>query len=141
MLGINSKAAGDNVMLLSPSGCTFAGVDSVYSAALTLNEWHHVAASYTGTVLRVFHNGVMVLQQTGAPSMALSSCVMGIGAEFDSANGGGVANFFPGHIDELRVTARVARYTSEFAAPTQPFADARTPLPMDASNVQVAVYE
>jgi hypothetical protein len=45
--------------------------------------------------------------------------VLGIGAEFDTANGGTPGNWAPGFVDKFRITAGVVRYTGDFDPNTE----------------------
>lgn len=84
-----------------------------------LNTWNHIAGVKQGTAMRLFVNGVKVAEQTGMASITdvTFRCII-IGASPDGAN-----PEFQGYIDEVRVTKGVARYTSNFVVPTQPFFD------------------
>ena len=112
VLGINSKAGGANVLLV---GKDYWVSDSTVASniAISLNTWNHIAISSTGTTMVLYINGVAAYI-TSPPSTALSNCVLGIGAEFDGANGGSPGNWAPGYVDRFRVTAGVARYTGNF---------------------------
>src|SRR5262249_14594591 len=96
---------------------TFAGNDfQVYgSAALTLNTWTHLAATYDGATLRLYINGTQVGSAARAGTLATSTNPLQIGG--DSIFG----QFFQGTIDEVR-----SYYTALPAAHTQ--ADMNAPL-------------
>jgi hypothetical protein len=80
-------------------GGTFggSGTNIVSPNAIAANTWTHLAATYDGSTLRLYVNGVQVasLSQTG--SLATSSNPLQIGG--DSLYG----QFFSGRIDEVRV--------------------------------------
>ena len=85
---------------------------------IALNTWTHVATTYDGSTRRLFVNGVLEasLSTSGA---SLSSAISRIGGEYYS----GYLAFWHGYIDELRITKGLARYTTDFTPPTQPFVD------------------
>ena len=77
-------------------------VDSAYveaygTAALAVNTWAHLAATYDGTTLRLYVNGTQVASKAGSGSLLTSTDALQIGG--DSLYG----QFFKGTIDEVRV--------------------------------------
>lgn len=89
---------------------------------LPLKTWTHVALVRSGAIRYLFVNGA--LDATGSASGSISSAPSKIGAcRYTSSDTG----FFHGHIDEMRITVGVARYTAAFSVPTAPF-DAFAPL-------------
>ncbi|MEN6301175.1 MAG: LamG-like jellyroll fold domain-containing protein, partial [Armatimonadia bacterium] len=97
----------DNYYLMATSnsgrapaaGATIASVtgETFGTAALAKSQWAHLAATYDGTALRLFVNGVQVASQPRSGSMATSNQPLQIGG--DSIFG----QFFAGTIDEVRV--------------------------------------
>lgn len=85
---------------------------------LPLNTWHHVAVSRSSGSTRLFLNGVQV-GNTWADNTNYLACTSGvsIGRNFDTSS------VCTGYIDELRITKGIARYTSNFDAPTAAFPD------------------
>jgi hypothetical protein len=82
--------------------------------AIPLNTWTHFAVAKTGTSTKMFINGT----QSGGTYTDTNTYTQGpltIGARFD-----GTLGFF-GYIDEVRISKGVARYTSNFTAPTNAF--------------------
>ena len=86
-----------------------------------LNTWHHIATSYNGTTLRTFVDGTLHASAISANwGLALApGDNFWIGARRDSSS----PIYMQGHLDEVRITKGVARYTSNFTAPTAPFPD------------------
>lgn len=76
--------------------------------------WRHIALTKSGTTVRIFQDGTQLASGTHSG-----------GADFRGMNlarnafGGG--DFLNGYMDELRITAGVARYTANFTAPTEAF--------------------
>lgn len=96
----------------------FNGVQS--TSVLTASTWHHIAVTRSTGNAALFVNGI---QEAGA-SFPLSPSYdnpVYIGA-FDPSNSS-FAWFFSGFIDEFRITKGIARYTSTFSPPNQPFAN------------------
>lgn len=86
------------------------------SSSLSLNTWYHIAFVKNGLVYTLYFDGVSVGTKTAAshPPTGLSTNTF-IGA-FTATT-----FFNNGYIDEMRVTKGVARYTSNFTPPTEPF--------------------
>jgi hypothetical protein len=81
------------------------------SSAVTANNWHHWAYTRASGTHKLFLNGT----QTGSSSTSArtyTSQLFRIGA---SATGGEVFN---GYQSDVRITKGLARYTSNFTAPT-----------------------
>jgi hypothetical protein len=84
----------------------------------TLNQWHHYAVSYNGSITKVFLNGVESGSSTAvytAPIVAPDRRRLFLGVD---------DTVFSGYIDDLRITKGVARYTANFTPPTDPFPNA-----------------
>ncbi len=74
--------------------------NAVGSAALPLNAWSHLAATFDGATVRLFVNGVQAGSLPFAGSMAASTGPLRLG-------GNGVwGEWFAGLIDEVRVYSR-----------------------------------
>lgn len=72
-------------------------VEAWGTAALPLNTWTHVAATYDGSALRMYVNGVLVRTTAASGNMVVSNGALRIGG--DSIWG----EYFQGLIDEVRV--------------------------------------
>ena len=83
-------------------GGMFAGANAnLYApAVLTTNTWSHLAATYDGSMLRLYLNGALVSSQARTGTITTTSNPLQIGA--DSIYG----QFFQGVIDEVRVYNR-----------------------------------
>jgi hypothetical protein len=83
-----------------PSGWIFANGgtrSSIGTAALALNTWAHVAATYDGAQLKLYVNGALVTTQAYSGAIPATSNPLKIG-------GNAVwGEFFAGQIDEVRV--------------------------------------
>jgi hypothetical protein len=93
----------------------FNGTQYATNIVILPNIWYHVAASYDGTNLRMFVNGV--LGYTGAVNAVAGSDPIYIGGVTGSSE------FFVGYITDLRVIRGRALYTANFIPPTLPVAN------------------
>ena len=105
-----------------------ASAASVASFALTDawavadDTWYHIALVRNGASCLMFINGTStpVTQTTAFGNLTLSHPgVVRIGARAGEA---AADLFLDGHIDELRISKGVARWTANFTAPTTPYA-------------------
>jgi hypothetical protein len=82
----------------------------------TLNVWYHIAVTRdSANVTRIFVNGVLRNTINGTAAPTTSTGAFGIGNAGDA-----VTEFFPGLLDELRISS-IVRYSSNFTPQTTPF--------------------
>jgi len=96
-----------------------SGLTQITSTSPVIQQWHHFALSYDGSITRLFVNGVSVGTPVSSNYVAPTSAnnvYVGSGANADPLH-------FDGYIDDLRITKGVARYTSNFTPPAAPFPD------------------
>lgn len=88
----------------------------------TANTWYHVAVCRSGAVTRIFVDGTQVGSNLTPVFIAeTSGSYVYLGTHsVDSYN---PSYGFNGHLDEVRVTKGVARYTSNFTAPSVAYLD------------------
>lgn len=91
------------------------------TTALPVGAWSHLAATYDGTTMRLYVNGVQVNSQPQTGTMALSGGPLSLGG--DSQFG----QYFSGRIDEVRVYDRAL-------SPTEIQADMATPITATGSD-------
>lgn len=81
--------------------------------ALSLNQWYHIAASRSGSTIKLFINGTQfastAISYTFASSTEFTVC---------SSSNDAAAARLNAYIDDLRIT-KYARYTANFTPPTQ----------------------
>ncbi|NDD53255.1 LamG domain-containing protein, partial [bacterium] len=82
-------------------------------------QWYHIAMSRASGVLRAFVDGSLAGSDSVGFDYGVSDSFAVGARELD----GGWGHFFNGHIDDLRVTKGVARYTSAFTPPTRELPD------------------
>jgi hypothetical protein len=88
--------------------------NTLTSEQLTTNTWFHCAYTRNGNTIYLFINGV--LSQSASVSGSMNTVVRPLRVGYQ--NGG---NPLTGYIDDLRITKGVARYTSNFTPPSEPF--------------------
>lgn len=90
-----------SIALNFPTGWTFVSS----GMTMNLNQWYHLAASYDGSVIRIYVNGVEMnaVAQTGAIDISASTFKLG---------GWAGTQYFDGSMDEVRVW-NVARSADE----------------------------
>ncbi len=83
----------------------------VSTSPLPLNQWHHVAGTFDGTMMRLFINGELAgeLEAVGLLTRARLCDTPTIGSTCPASGG-----WFSGAIDEVRISD-MARYTSDSA--------------------------
>jgi hypothetical protein len=90
------------------------------SSSISLNQWHHIAATRSGNNFYLFINGALVGTATSSaviPANTLNINLLVGASPYQS----GPNYWWNGYIDELRITKGVARYTTNFTPPTQAF--------------------
>ena len=85
--------------------------------ALSLDTWYHIAVTRSGNIFRLFLDGTQEDSMTDSNAMTSSNGGTHSGIRMGGINAGGD---YPvnGYIDDVRITKGVARYTSNFTAPT-----------------------
>jgi hypothetical protein len=85
-----------------------------FGSALAANTWHHIAVMRSGATFLGAVGGVVSTLTTSELALFSSSSVLHIGGDTSS-------NFFNGHIDELRISKGIARWTANFTPPAAPY--------------------
>ena len=83
--------------------------------ALSNNTWYHVAVTRSGSTWRLFLNGTQEDSVTQSSYITDSGSTTRLGNYGPSATASDGLN---GYIEDFRITRGVARYTSNFTAPT-----------------------
>lgn len=84
------------------------------ASAVSINAWHHIAATREGTTYRLFVDGVKVGESTWAGTIADDASNILIGRQVSTSD-------FSGYMDDIRITKGVARYTADFTPPSAAF--------------------
>lgn len=101
------------------------------ASTISTGQFYHVAVVRSGSTVSLFVDGVSAGSQTYSGTS--QSRTEYIGGNFASNTNGG----FKGYIDEFRLTNGVARYTSNFTAPTAAFLDTGPTLDLSTGNTFV----
>lgn len=99
--------------LLCADDNTAWDVNFTSSNNFTLNTWSHFAAVRYGNTFQVFIDGTSGGTATFSGSLLNNTSAVAIGA--GAANGDFSLN---GHIDDVRITKGIAKYTANFTPPT-----------------------
>ena len=84
------------------------------------NSWTHIAVSRQGTNTRMFVDGTQV-GSTWSDSTNYTHTSYRVGSVKNGNSSDAINYSMNGYIDDLRITKGVARYTANFAVPTQAF--------------------
>jgi hypothetical protein len=85
---------------------------NVASAVPNISQWYHIAVSRSGTNTKMFVNGSQV-GSTWTDATNYIQSRLTIGASYT-----GATQFLNGYLDDIKISKGVARYTSNFTAPT-----------------------
>lgn len=91
------------------------------SGQFSTGVWYHVAATRSGTSIKLFVNGTQVATGTSSITATSTTRPFTIGCLNDTV---GFGTYLNGRIDEFRLTLGVARYTANFTVPTEAFPNA-----------------
>ena len=101
------------VFYSSSNGSSYDIANGVTIGTIIPNQWNHVAASRSGTSIRLFLNGVLGNTVTSSSALVNNSDAWTLGA----TPGG---NSFNGYLSNARLVKGTAVYTSAFTPPTTP---------------------
>lgn len=127
-LGSSSSTGGNDATKIEFG---FYGVEtSSATGVIPANSWFHWAISRSGTTVRVFVNGAVVITVTQTGNMSTPTGYKQVIGNLVSTSA------WPGYIDEVRITTGVARYTTAFTVPSMAFAESVSGslIPVSASD-------
>lgn len=116
---------------VNPSGYLYFYTSTVYASATLVvnNAWQHWAATYDGTNLRLFLNGVVVLTQASVTAASGTDPIY-VGSTYTAGS-----QFITGYLSSVRILKGTALYTANFTPPTAPLtAIANTSLLLNFTN-------
>lgn len=108
-----------SIVVRSPGG---GATGVTHQTSMTINTWQHIAVVRSSGVIAIYLDGVkssstLSFSTTLTPS---SGATPHIGA-VDPEDAAPRVQYWPGYIDEVRVTVGVARYTADFTPPSAAF--------------------
>jgi len=104
----------------------------ITGSTLTTNTWYHIALARSGTSTKLFVNGTQV-GSTYTDTTVYSAATPFFGSNYQNS----VGSNFHGYMDEIRVS-NIARYTSNFTAPTAAFTPDSDSLILINGNTTIA---
>ena len=117
VLSRSSSGSSRWVVYVNPTGTLSLYVTGVASGALLTSAtdvrgagWLHWAITREGSTWRLFIDGIEEDSATDSDSIASSTGTLYVGTDPASAS----ARSFNGHLDDIRITVGVARYTADF---------------------------
>jgi len=114
------------------------GASRINGNAYILNTWQHIALVRNGNDHKMYVNGTQVGSTYNATNSITSVNTSHITIGTNSNAVGQIE--YAGHMDEIRVS-NIARYTSNFTAPTAPFVnDANTVLLIHADGTDASTF-
>jgi len=110
IVDFRAGAASDNGLYMYSDGGAIkvllnGSVILTASTLITINNWHHIALTRTGTTMRLYVNGVLEDSATVATDLGTTK-PLAIGSNYD-----GTTDYWNGWFDELRVST-ISRYNS-----------------------------
>lgn len=105
---------GSNRYLISYDG--LAELNQTSGASITANAWYHAVHCRSGGTARLFLNDAVVASGSFGSITGTTGYRIGGSSFYNNF-------YFPGYIDDFRITKGVARYTANFTPPTAAFPD------------------
>ena len=90
------------------------GINSACSSGFTVGQWNHFAVTRNGSAFKVFIDGSSVLSVSSSATIPNNTAKFGIGTMGNDGSYAMPAAYF----SDIRITKGLARYTSNFTAPT-----------------------
>lgn len=103
------------LLYVSSTGSGWDIANGISIGTIAASTWYHVAWVRDGTTFRTFLDGVPGSTATSSSSIYAGTQPLTLGGN------PGAGDYFNGHLDEVRVTTGVARYTSAFSPPIAAF--------------------
>ncbi len=104
-----------NELYISSTGTDWDITNGFDAFSTTKNSWVHWALVRNNDTWTTYRNGVQFSQLSGAGAIYSNSAGLVIGSFLYDSN-----HYFSGYIDEFRISD-VARWTSDFTPPTEPY--------------------
>ena len=100
-------------------------VNNSRNVTVTTGTWYHVAVARSGNTMRYFLDGVQAGADIDVTGVTIfnSTSLLAVGAQVNNPATPTFNFSVNGHLDEVRITKGVARYTSDFTPPSAAFPD------------------
>ncbi|MBU2702258.1 hypothetical protein Ga0466249_003385 [Sporomusaceae bacterium BoRhaA] len=108
------------------NGINWDAASAVSMGSIMLNSWTHYAVVRHGSTFYTFQNGTLISTATSSLSIYVPTGTPCIGSYYSGY-------WFPGYIDEFRVSKGIARWTSNFIPPTAPYSPLNAPTNLTAT--------
>lgn len=106
----------NSVVYMSSNGSSWDIASGQSLGAIQLNAWHHFAVTRQGNTFRTYKDGSQVATWTSALALKANSNPFSL-SRIQSG-----ANYYSGHLEEVRVSKGIARWTgTTFTPPTAPY--------------------
>ena len=113
-----AKLAGDNVYVsIYKDGDSSISGTITSNDVLELNIWHHIAITCLNNLVTLYINGV----SNGTYDLGASVLQDALNLPTIGRNGAYTSSPFKGHIDEVRFSKGIVRWTENFTPPTQSY--------------------
>ena len=105
-----------NINFFAGNGSSWSIASAVSMGVIIINSWTHYAVTRQGNTFRTFQNGIQISTFTSAATIPDGAAPLEIGRYAGTY-------YYPGYLDELRLTKGVARYTGSFVTQSAAFPD------------------
>lgn len=112
----HDSGSGTVVIYMSSNGSAWDIASGKSLGSINLNTWNHLAVVRQGNNFYAFKNGTLTDSWTSALAFQANANPLSIGR-------GQAGTTFQGYLDEVRISKGIARWTSNFTAPTAPYAN------------------
>ena len=112
-LELNTQGGG-SFQTFAQSSSGFSNIESA-DGTITSNSWYHIAFVRNGNLFTQYVNGVSVGSDNQSITLQDPTNTLYVGYTAYQTK------YLTGYIDELRVSKGIARWTSNFTPPTQPY--------------------
>jgi hypothetical protein len=108
-----------NINFFAGNGSSWSIASAVSMGVIIINSWTHYAVTRQGNTFRTFQNGTQISTFTSTATIPNGAAPLEIGRY-------AATYYYPGYLDELRLTKGVARYTGNFTPENSQFYNNRS---------------
>lgn len=114
--GVFNNSGTYQLTWISSADGTTGSADIRRNATLSTGTWYHIAMSRSGSTVKLFLDGT----QQGSDGTD-SNTIFDAGGFVHLGVSSGGSNVFNGHMDEVRISKGIARWSANFTPPAQPY--------------------